>query len=107
MENTLTLTPSRQRALQILASLPDPYVGITANAFAAKYYTGTPYEYLLTAVSNQGEGATAGKKAWLCAGSLLSKMAKDGLVRKHYLRGPGAMRYSITEAGRQLIGDKN
>ncbi len=90
------------RALRILASLPDPFDGISANQFAVRYYTGTDKEYLLSAVSNQGEGACSGKKAWLCAGSFLAKLEKKGLV--HWRpRAAGAAHYCITAAGRQYI----
>jgi len=32
-------------------------------------------------VSNQGHGATAGKAAWLCAGSYIGKLKNRGLVK--------------------------
>jgi len=99
-------SPARLRALGILAGCPDPHLGMSANQFAFKYYAGTKNEYLLSAVSNQGEGSCTGKKAWLCAGSLLSRMAKDGLVRRYITR-DGHIRYSISYKGEMLLGNKN
>lgn len=55
--------------------------GISAKALAWTLWGEDPrYEYLFTASSNQGNGATCGKKAWLCAGSLLGKLARRGLA---------------------------
>ena len=71
------LTQKQIKALQILEQYPG---GLTARQFAQLYFTDKEHEYLFTAVSNQGNGACAGKKAWLCAGSLLGKLAKKGLV---------------------------
>ena len=88
-----SITPKTRKALEILRDHP----GLTANRFAAKYYTDPEHEYLFTAVSNQGEGACAGKKAWLSAGSLLGRLRKRGLAA------PGARSYPprwyITSAG--------
>ena len=97
-----TISPKTRRALEILANAKDPLRGITANTFAVQYYSGTENEYLLSAVSNQGEGACAGKKAWLCAGSLLGKLAKKGLVNKRYhLEGPAL--FTLTPLGRKML----
>ena len=82
-----------KKALAILRDHP----GITANGFAALYSTNPSQESLFTAVSNQGNGACAGKKAWLCAGSLLGKLAKRGLVRRDY--GSGTGRFYLTFEG--------
>ena len=97
------LTPQRRKALEILLNLKDPSAGITASAFAQEYYSGTEHEYLLTAVSNQGEGACGGKKAWLCAGSYLAKLVKEGLVRKRYSAKRSSARFLITDKGRDLL----
>lgn len=37
--------------------------------------------YLFEARTNTGNGACVGKKAWLCAGSLLGKLSKQGLAK--------------------------
>ena len=67
------LTDKQAKAIRILRD--NPY--ITANRFAMLYFDTPKHEYLFTAVSNQGNGACAGKKAWLCAGSLLGKLKKE------------------------------
>ena len=55
--------------------------GVSAKALAVALWGADPRkEYLFTAVSNQGEGAASGKKAWLCAGSLAGKLCKAGLM---------------------------
>ena len=96
-----SLTPKQAKALSILREHP----GITAHGFAAHYFTDPSQETLFTAVSNQGNGACAGKKAWLCAGSLLGKLAKQGLVRRDY--GSGTGRFYLTFKGEQQISPTN
>ena len=96
-----SLTPKQAKALAILQDNP----GCTANTFAALYFTEPSREFLFTAVSNQGNGACAGKKAWLCAGSLLGKLAKRGLVRRDY--GSGTGRFYLTFKGEQQISPTN
>lgn len=49
-------------------------------------------------VSNQGNGATTGKAAWLCAGSYLSKLKTKKLVSNH-----GTSGYYITSEGLDKI----
>lgn len=88
-----SLTPKQAKALAILRDHP----GCTANTFAALYFTEPSRVSLFSAVSNQGNGACAGKKAWLCAGSLLGKLAKRGLVRRDY--GSGTGRFYLTFGG--------
>ncbi len=96
-----SLTPKQAKAIAILRDHP----GCTANTFAALYFTDASQETLFTAVSNQGNGACAGKKAWLCAGSLLGKLAKRGLVRRDY--GSGTGRFYLTFKGEQQISPTN
>lgn len=91
------LTPKQAKALAVLRDHP----GITANGFATLYFTDPSQESLFTAVSNQGNGACAGKKAWLCAGSLLGKLAKKGLVRRDY--GSGTGRFYLTNEGENKL----
>jgi predicted metal-binding transcription factor (methanogenesis marker protein 9) len=99
-----TITPKARRALEILATAGEPLRGhgMTANTFDTQYYAGTKNEYLLTAVSNQGEGACAGKKAWLCAGSYLCRLAKQGLVYRHMMR-DGKVLFFLSEKGREAL----
>ena len=87
------ITPKQAKALAILRDHP----GCTANTFAALYFTDASQETLFTAVSNQGNGACAGKKAWLCAGSLLGKLTKKGLVRRDFSSETG--RFFLTFGG--------
>ena len=99
------ITPKQTKALSILRDHP----GCTANTFAAFYFTEPSREFLFTAVSNQGEGACAGKKAWLCAGSLLGRLAKRNFVaalpysnpRKFFLRMDGEL--ALKEYEKQQI----
>lgn len=91
------LTPKQAKALDILRNNP----GCTANTFVALYFTDPSQESLFTAVSNQGNGACAGKKAWLCAGSLLGKLAKKGLVRRDY--GSGTGKFYLTSKGENKL----
>lgn len=74
--------------------------GITAKALAVKLWGNDPARQdLFTAVSNQGNGACSGKKAWLCAGSLAGKLRKKGLIAfDRNLNG-----YYLTEKGRITI----
>ena len=46
----------------------------------------------------------APEKAWLCAGSLLGKLAKRGLVRKDY--GSGTGRFYLTYEGENKLKTK-
>ena len=95
------ITRNEHKALQILRQCGSE--GITASGFAVRYFTEPKHEYLFTAVSNQGNGACAGKKAWLCAGSYLGRLAKKGLVRKCIPRDRGADRFIITSKGENAL----
>ena len=53
--------------------------------------------------SNQGHGATRGKAAWLCGGSITGKLAKRGLLWKTY----GPTTCEITSAGRKALEATN
>lgn len=88
-----TLPPKTRKALEILRDHP----GLSANRFATEYFDAPQHNYLFTAVSNQGEGACAGKKAWLCAGSILGKLRKQGLVTPDPYSNPTTWR--LTAAG--------
>lgn len=88
------LTPKQRKALAVLDANPR----ITASRFAQLYFDEPEHDYLHAAVSNQGNGACAGKKAWLCAGSLLGKLAKKGFVFADKRKSPTV--FSLSEAGR-------
>jgi len=70
------ITSKEAKALQIVKEKQP----VRANTFAMLYFTDPKQQYLFTSVSNQGNGACAGKKAWLCAGSLLGRLRKKNLV---------------------------
>lgn len=98
----MKLTRKSLRALRILREHPD----ITANVFAVHYFTAPEHRYLFTAVSNQGNGACAGKKAWLAAGSFLGRLARAGLVvnlppEGRERRGP--WKYRLTHLGEEAL----
>lgn len=72
------LTDKQRKALRILRDHPN----IPAKAFAGFYFDTPEHQYLFTASSKSGNsGNCRGKKAWLCAGSLLGKLCRQGLVR--------------------------
>ena len=92
------LTVKQARALAVLRD----HSGCTANMFAVFYFTDPSQEYLFTAVSNQGNGACAGKKAWLCAGSLLGKLSAKGFVRQCAF---APRRYRLSLIGEKVLGE--
>lgn len=80
-------------ALTILADFGAEHA-ISASWFAQKFWPG---HIMHVQVTNQGNGACAGKKAWLQAGSYLRKLENKGLV-KTTQRG-----FYISHAGRELL----
>lgn len=99
------ITKKQAKALRIIGGASWP--SISANQFARAYYDEPGQQYLFSAVSNQGNGACSGKKAWLCAGSLIGRLAKAGLVYRDYRN--ETPRYIITDKGKQELQnyDKN
>ena len=93
------LTPKQIKALTVLERHPD----ITARKFGELYFNGPEHDVLHTAMSNQGNGACAGKKAWLCAGSLLGRLKKQDWVDENPFAQPRVFR--LTDKGRQLLQD--
>lgn len=91
-------------ALKVLENT-SPVAPMTANLFAHQLWGGDETKrHLFTAVSNSGNGACSGKKAWLCAGSLLGKLAKRGLVRwTPERKGYNHNGYFLTNKGRQEL----
>jgi len=72
------MTP-QERALLILYKTT--YINpMRVREFALKMW---PDSKMHRKVSNQGNGATSGKAAWLCAGSYLSKLKIKGLVNRN------------------------
>lgn len=74
--------------------------GIDAKAIALMLWRDDPeHNYLFTACSNQGNGDCRGKKAWLCAGSLVGKLRKRELVTyDRHCTG-----YVLKQAGRNAL----
>lgn len=97
------ITKKQAKALRIIGGASWP--GISASRFARTYYDEPGQQYLFSAVSNQGNGACSGKKAWLCAGSLLGRLAKAGLVYRDYRN--ETPRYIITDKGKQELQNYN
>ena len=99
------ITEKTYKALKILKPTKDYSMVMSAFVFAHHFWGNEPEKrYLFTAVSNSGHGATASKKAWLCAGSYLSKLAKNGLVKWHpQLEGYHGSGYKITSKGLEAI----
>ena len=91
------LTDKQAKAIRILTE--HPY--ITARQFAEHYFDAPEKKYLFTAVSNQGNGACAGKKAWLCAGSLLGKLSKQLYVDVTKWNEP--RKFFVTAVGRIML----
>ena len=85
------------KALSVLKKHPC----ITAKQFAIYYFDSKKDKYLFSAISNQGNGACAGKKAWLCAGSLLGKLAKQGYVSVRPYTYPKT--FVLTQKGREML----
>lgn len=80
------------RALKILADNKR----ITAADFAVKMWGES--HIMHKKVLNTGNGATAGKAAWLCAGSYIGRLKKMGLVSNFSLEG-----YELTDAGKVAL----
>lgn len=95
------MTYKTYKALSILSStLWDR--PMSAKEFAKRLWGDDPdKQYLFEAHSNTGNGACAGKKAWLCAGSLLGRLRKKGLVsQSSSVIWSG---YVLTDKGKQAI----
>ena len=98
------ITKKTYNALRILKS-SSSVSPMSARQFAHLLWgDNKKYEYLFTGVSYTGNGACTGKKAWLCAGSLLGTLAKKDLViwtpTRENLNRAG---YFITNKGRQEL----
>lgn len=81
------LTEKQYKALSILRDNPK---GVVVGHFAKLYYTEPQHQYLIT---------YAAKKGKLCAGSLLGKLKKRGLVTDRFVD-KMYWKYFITREGR-------
>ena len=98
------LTPRRAEALRILRDNVD----VPVRRFADLFYAGDRYARLFSAISKGSGGEVIeGRKAWLCAGSFLRKMKKDGLLWSVYVRPFGGRTYykvyRLTTRGEQAL----
>ena len=76
------ITEKTYKALKLLAAWTNWNTPIMAKDFAWLLWGDEPDKrYLFEARTNTGNGACVGKKAWLCAGSLLGKLSKQGLAK--------------------------
>lgn len=76
---------------------------VSCQAFAKAMW---PDSRMHTKSSNQGNGATRGKAAWLCGGSYLAKLMKLGLV-SNFLISNGPYGYYLTKEGLQALEASN
>jgi hypothetical protein len=104
-EQNIKLTKLQRKALEIIKDKGQ----VSPMEFAQLYFTEEKHQYLFTAVSNQGNGACAGKKAWLSAGSLLNRLCKRGYVYHKFVPsryGKGRFVYCITDKGVEALENK-
>lgn len=98
------ITPKTYKALKVLENT-SPLSPMAANFFACRLWgKDEDKKHLFLAVTNIGNGACSGKKAWLCAGSLLGKLAKRGLVKwVPRIKGYCPDGYCLTNIGREEL----
>lgn len=94
------MTAKEIKALKVVQSA-DPHTGITCNGFALRYFDQPEHEYLFTSLTNTGNGACYGKKAWRAAGCILAKLKKKGLVASIFRN--GVLHYRLTFEGEKAI----
>lgn len=90
------LTEKEKKALKIVSECKCS-LGIKPADFGFIYFDNPQQRYLIDALSNQGNGACYGKKAWRSAGCILGKLQKKGYV--HCCWG----RYTLTKLGKDLL----
>jgi len=92
------MTERALAALKILKADP----GLSASEFAFKFWPG---HVMHRAVSNQGHGACAGKKAWLCGGAYLARLINLKLVQSYYVgeRSGTRIRFKLTRSGAEAL----
>lgn len=99
------ITENIYNALKLLIrnSVVNP---MKTSVFAHQLWGNDPTKaYLFTAVSYSANGACSGKKAWLCAGSLLSKFSKHGWVGWTPPINGNPSGYYLTNAGHRAISE--
>lgn len=96
METNNKIKPTKRmlEALTILDGTGFQH-GMSAAQFALKFW---PDHLMHVQVTNQGNGACAGKKGWLQAGSYLRKLQNKGLLKTTLRQG-----FYITQQGRDVL----
>lgn len=89
------MTEFKRRALELIEQRGK----ITSGEFAFAMW---PDSNMHRKVSNQGNGACRGKAAWLCGGSYLGRLIKEGLVT-YDLEVPQCRK--LTQKGRKLLSE--
>ena len=92
-------TEKEIKALRIISENKST-LGIRPAAFGFIYFDNPQQRRLIEAVSNQGNGACHGKKAWLAAGCILGRLRKKGYV--YSFQG----HYALTDLGKDLLEGK-
>ena len=95
----MSLSTKTIKALEIIRDHP----GQRAKSFARLYFTEPKHEYLFTSSCRGANNSTArGKKAWLCAGSLLKCLENRGLLDS-YVTTDGAITYHLSDKGQEEL----
>lgn len=92
-------TEKEIKALKIISECKS-IRGIRPSDFGFIYFDNPQQRHLIEAVSNQGNGACHGKKAWRAAGCILGRLRKKGYV--YDFQG----RYALTVLGKELLNKK-
>jgi len=101
------MTPTQEKALKFIRDNPN----VQAAKIAEHLW---PDSLMHTRYHNTGNGACAGKGAWLCGGSYVGKLVKKGWVRRDYDKWRdhdtgelkyGATFYIVTRAGLEALNE--
>ena len=92
-------TEKEIKALKIISECKST-LGIRPSNFGFIYFDNPQQRHLIEAVSNQGNGACCGKKAWRAAGCILGRLRKKGYV--YNIQG----HYALTVLGEELLDKK-
>ena len=89
-------TEKEIKALKIISECKST-MGIKPSDFGFIYFDNPQQRYLIDSLSNQGNGACFGKKAWRVAGCILGKLRKKGYVYRFHGH------YALTDIGKDLL----
>ena len=92
----MELTEKKKKSLKIVSECKST-LGIKPADFGFIYFDNPQQRYLIDSLSNQGNGACFGKKAWRAAGCILGKLQKKGYVYRYWGH------YKLTELGKDLL----